>query len=280
MSPSFDILTVSKKQPSKTTGAFIIQNLVTKAGKMSDVIAQMKDHLWDTPGQYRKWGFSIYRTYYGKESDEHWQSLLYSLRHQTKLAFGRYEDEETNQDDRRTVQELFHLDVREDASVLDGLDVRGLRAFCKAENFKATKVIMRANGERRVSTRPPEDHAMADFLFNFVLLADEAVLRDLEKGEYIVKAVSLLWDGDSGWGWMRIPTGYLLDLWILLMWKNDRPERCLLFRGSEEDLESHIWAGDRVLHWTGQCSEIRQRQRAAHSLGADQSLLQLPTLLP
>jgi len=102
--------------------------------------------------------------------------------------------------------------------------------------------------------------ALSDFLFNFVLLADEAVLKDVERGEYVVKAVSLLWDDDLGWGWMRIPTGYLLELWNFLMWNNDRTEGCLYFDKSEEDLENHIWIGDMAIHRTGKCSEIR-RQR-------------------
>ncbi|KAM0227736.1 hypothetical protein ACHAPO_011304 [Fusarium lateritium] len=240
---------------------------------MSDVINQMIDYVWGIPRgtkvepggrknpdnhqHYRKWGFTIYRTYYGKKSDENWQSLLYSLRHQTKLAFGTYEDdEETDEDDRRKIQELFHLDTREDPLVLDGLDVRGLREFCNAEKLKETEVIQRGNMKLRVSTRPREGQAMADFLFNFVLLADEAILKDIERGEFVVKAVSLLWHNDSGWGWMRIPTGYLLDLWMFLMWHDDRTEYCFDFRGSEENLENHIW-WDTQVDGTGECSEIR-----------------------
>ncbi|KAI8664676.1 hypothetical protein NCS56_00901300 [Fusarium sp. Ph1] len=90
---------------------------------MPDVIEQMIRQVWRTPRgtklgpngrknpdnfhYYRKWGFTIYRTYYGKESEEHWQALLHALRHQTKLAFGAFEDDEdTDQDDRRQVREL------------------------------------------------------------------------------------------------------------------------------------------------------------------------------
>ncbi|KAH7191801.1 uncharacterized protein B0J16DRAFT_393829 [Fusarium flagelliforme] len=244
---------------------------------MSNVIEEMIDYVWGFPPgtklqpggrknpdnyqHYRKWGFPIYRTYYSKESDEHWQSLLYSLRHQTKLAFGAYEDgEEIDQDDRRRLQELFHLDVHEDPSALKGLDVRGLREFCKAEMFKETEVIERANMKMRVSTRPYEGQAMTDYLFDFVLVADEAVLKDIERGEYVVKAVSLLWDGDLGWGWMRIPTGYLLELWNFLMWNSISTENSLHFDRPEEDLENHIWIGDMATDGTGKCSEIRRRR--------------------
>ncbi|KAM0187474.1 hypothetical protein ACHAPQ_011871 [Fusarium lateritium] len=241
---------------------------------MSGVIEQMIDHVWRFPRgiklepggrknpdnyqHFRKWGFPIFRTYYGEESDEHWQSLLYSLRHQTKLAFGTYEDdEETDQDDRRELQELFHLDVRQDPSVLDGLDVRGLRLFCNAELLKETQDVEEGHHRLRVSTRPRENQAMADYLFGFVLLADKTVLKDIERGEFVVKAVSLHWDGNTGWGWVRTPTGYLLDLWTYLMWHDDRLERCLYFHGSEEDLADQVWPGEMALRSTGSCSEIR-----------------------
>ncbi|RGP69881.1 hypothetical protein FLONG3_7636 [Fusarium longipes] len=208
---------------------------------------------------YRKWGFTIYRTYYGKESDKHWQTLLYSLRHQTKLAFGTYEDdEEINEDDRRQVRDLFHLEVCEDPLQLDGLDIPGLRKFYNTEKENATEVIEEGFHHTLQGIKTPrESRAMADYLFDFVLLADESILKDIERGEFVVKAVSLLWEGDSGWGWMRIPTGYLLDLWTFLMCNNDRTERCLRFHGSEEDLAHHIWAGDTALDYTGDCSEVR-----------------------
>jgi hypothetical protein len=241
---------------------------------MSGVIEQMIDEVWcfprgtkvepggrknpDNHQHYRKWGFTIYRTYYGKESDKHWQSLLYSLRHQTKLAFGTFEDDmDTDQDDRRQVQELFQLEVRDDSSLLDGLDVRGLREFCNAELLKETQEVEKGHHRLRVTTRPRENQAMADYLFGFVLLADEAVLKDLARGEYIVKAVSLQWNGNTGWGWVRIPTGYLLELWTYLMWHDDRLDRCLSFYGSEEDLADQVWPGDMALYCTGSCSEIR-----------------------
>ncbi|KAF5602853.1 uncharacterized protein FSUBG_7493 [Fusarium subglutinans] len=244
---------------------------------MSEIIEETMDQIWQIrrgtklePGgrknpdnfhHYRRWGFNIYRTYYGKESDKHWQSLLYSLRHQTKLAFGGFEDdEEVDQDDRRRVQELFHLDVREDPARLDGLDVRGLREFCNAEKLKETELVEKGNRKLRVSTRPDESRAMADYLFSYILVADEAVLKDIENGEFIVKAISLSWDGHSGYGWVRIPTGYLLELWTFLMWNKYRTEFCISFRGSEEDLANSVWPGDVGLDGTGRCSEIRRRR--------------------
>ncbi|KAL4724401.1 hypothetical protein ACLX1H_009015 [Fusarium chlamydosporum] len=239
---------------------------------MSGVIEQMIEYAWAPPPRirlkpgarkdpkynryYRKWGFTIYRTYYSKESDEYWQSLLYSLRHQTKLAFGRYDDEETDQDDRRQVQKLFYLEVCEDPIRLGGLDVYGLREFLKAESRKENKPTKR--GELSVITTPDENQGMADYLFDHVLLADETVLKDIERGISIVKAVSLSWDGHTGgYGWVRIPTGYLLDLWTYLMWNDDRLEIALRYNGSEEDLAQQVWPGDMALDYTGKYSEIR-----------------------
>jgi hypothetical protein len=89
---------------------------------------------------------------------------------------------------------------------------------------------------------------MTDNIYDIVLLADEKVLKDIAKGEFLVKAVSLLWtDGDDSWGWMRVPTGYLLDLWYHLYFFSDYTYRALSFRGTEEDLDDYVWSGDVAL---------------------------------
>ncbi|KAI1056072.1 hypothetical protein LB507_001492 [Fusarium sp. FIESC RH6] len=211
-----------------------------------------------------KWGFTIYRAYYGEESEEAWRMLLYSLRHQTKLAFGAYAEgadteHDVNSNDIQRLKDLFSLEVREDLC-LEGLDVRGLREFCKAELSKEIETIETPNRRRFKTTRPRETQGMADWEFDYVLLADEAVLKDVARGEFIVKAVSFKWkDGefDSTWGWMRIPTGYLLELWHHLMLNDLRTEHALSFEGDEEELENLIWAGDMSCDMTGLYSEIR-----------------------
>ncbi|KAH7195299.1 hypothetical protein DER44DRAFT_536504 [Fusarium oxysporum] len=190
---------------------------------------------------YRQWGFTIYRTYYGVGSDKSWDMLLDALRRQTRLAFGHYDDEkDISQDNIQRLKELFYIDAREDPSLLDGLDVRGIRQFCKQE-------------------KPDDDRVMANRLYHFALLADESVLKDVSEREFVVKAVSLKWSsGHLGWGWMRIPTSYLLDLWLLLMLNRHRTEGVLFFKGPEEDLEDYVWPGDLALDYTGCCSEVRQ----------------------
>ncbi|RFN43181.1 hypothetical protein FIE12Z_12583 [Fusarium flagelliforme] len=164
---------------------------------------------------YRHWGYPIYRTYYGPGSDESWNELLHSLKQQTRLGLGAFEEED--QEDVQKLKDLFHLNSYEDPTTLEGLDVKGLRQFCNYYQFG-------------IST------AFADCLFHFVLMADKSVLEDIKKGTFVVKAVSLLWDGHPGWGF--------------------NTESALHFFGPEEDLDTYIWAGDLANEETGRCSEI------------------------
>jgi hypothetical protein len=92
---------------------------------------------------------------------------------------------------------------------------------------------------------------------HFVLLADKSVLEDIEKGLFVVKAaVSLLWDEYPGWGWARLLTGYLIELWQQLLIYRYKSESALHFFGPEEDLDDYIWAWDLANEETGRCSEI------------------------
>ena len=183
----------------------------------------------------RPWGYPIYRTYYGPGSDESWNELLHSLKQQTRLGLGAFEEED--QDDVQKLKELFHLNSYEDPATLEGLDVRGLRQFCKNHQFG-------------IST------AFSDCLFHFVLMADKSVLEDIKKGIFVVKAVSLSWDRQPGWGWVRLPTGYLIELWQQLLRYRTDTENALHFHGREEDLDTYIWAGDLANDETGRCSQI------------------------
>ena len=101
--------------------------------------------------------------------------LLYALRHQTRLAFRYYDGrEDANQRDVDILKNLFYLNAHADPSLLDRLNIQGIRKFCQHENADDNQVIL-------------------DTLHNYVLLADELVLKDVFKREFIVKAVSLNW---------------------------------------------------------------------------------------
>ncbi|KAM0548843.1 hypothetical protein ACHAPJ_009699 [Fusarium lateritium] len=193
---------------------------------------------------YRQWGFTIYRTYYGPDSNRYWNMLLGALKQQTRLALGFYENnkhvkEDIDQSDVQRLKDLFCLNVREDASVLDGVDVQGIREFCQNEESDT-------------------DRSMADPLFHFVLLADEMVFKDIIQGEFVVKAVALNWEeGRTGCGWMRIPTGYLLQLWQTLMQLTYDTYKALPFEGPEQDLAAYVWPGELSIMCTGKASEVR-----------------------
>ncbi|KAL5586793.1 hypothetical protein FOBRF1_016663 [Fusarium oxysporum] len=210
---------------------------------------------------YGYWGYIIYRIHYSLESDKQWDTLLDALKKQTMLAVGYYQDEpfedelmhqradflpkawyyksqKEYSDDVKRIKDLFYLDICQDL-LLDGLGVYEIREVCLRD-------------------RPEEEEAMAGRLFNFVLLADKAVFEAMERGEFVVKAISYDWrDGWNNWGWMRIPTGYLLALWQSLMGKDDNYHTVLSFNGPEEDLEEYIWRGGWNADPTNKCSEIR-----------------------
>ncbi|KAF4943599.1 hypothetical protein FGADI_13304 [Fusarium gaditjirri] len=211
---------------------------------------------------YGRWGYTIYRTHYSPETDKQWDTLLDALKRQTMLAVVYYQDvpfedelmhqrddfspkawyyknQQEYSDDIKRTKDLFSLDVREDPS-LNGLGVHEIREVCLRD-------------------RPEEQEAMAGRRFNLVLLADKAVFEAIERGEFVIKAVSYDWeDGWNNWGWMRIPTGYLLELWHSLERKDDNYHTVLSFKGPEEDLEEYIWPGSWGTDPTSKCSEIRK----------------------
>lgn len=223
---------------------------------MKPLIQELIEHVWETPRgterqhqsrmhpdnpqYYHHWGFTVYRTHYSPDSDTPWNMLLDCLKQQTILAFGYFEGKkDVDQSNVQLLKSLFHLDARDDQSLLEGLDIKGVRELCR---------------EAGLRTEP----AMADCLYDFVLVADESVLRDIANGESVVKAMSLSWsEGFSGWGWMRIPTSYLLDLWMLLSRHSFGTESVLRFKGPEKDLDTYVWPGDVSLPGTGRFSEVR-----------------------
>ncbi|KAK2678684.1 hypothetical protein RAB80_007424 [Fusarium oxysporum f. sp. vasinfectum] len=247
---------------------------------MAEYIQDMADNCQYCPTRYRggrknpdnvyysrKWGYTVYRTYYNKESDEAWEMLLYSLEHQTKLALGGFGEEGVDEDDVHVdpdniqrLKNFLTIEGREDPSQFEGLDAQGIRDFWNAEELKLEQNVVQIPGQRhRLTSRPDEILAMADWVHRFVLLADEATLKDIANGEFIVKAVSLQLPAGNSWpgAWMRIPTGYLLDLWFVLCDWSSSTEKALRFRGSEEELHSWIWPGDDNRSGTGEYSEIR-----------------------
>ncbi|GKU21989.1 unnamed protein product [Fusarium langsethiae] len=212
---------------------------------------------------FRNWGFTIYRTYYGPESDEPWNTLLQALTQQSRLALGYHEIDRIREKDWRwtrgygkdeavylgrieIMKRLFRLFPREDPSRLAGLDVAGIRKLCLEEGEQAE------SEKNMVGTR-----------LKFVLVADEAVLKDIANDIFVVKTVGYDWDPQQhsySWGWMRLATGDLLEFWEMILMADEidiSKYRDIYFEGSEEDLEKHVWTGAASFLPLGDCSRVQ-----------------------
>ncbi|KLO83408.1 hypothetical protein CEK26_002013 [Fusarium fujikuroi] len=208
---------------------------------------------------YKNWGFAIYRTYYGAESDTPWKTLLEVLKQQTLLSVGYYENEHIWKRDWKwymgpwkdkakyvasldTFKSLFRLLPKEDPLLLKDLDIKDLRDICQKEH-------------------PEAEERMAGASFCFVLVADKAVLDGIARNEFLVKALGYDWEGhieDGGWGWVRLETGRLLELWeaLLLSQLMDNSKYYSLgFEGPERDLETYLWNGDIFIPPLCDCSK-------------------------
>jgi hypothetical protein len=208
---------------------------------------------------YHNWGFTVYRTHYDPDSDKHWETLIDAMTRQTYLALGYHEAERIFQNDRKQMwglyankseyvddinqlKKLFRLPVREDSSLLDGLDTTQIRELCREELPEARKNIEGAKS-------------------CFVFVADESVLRDIARGVFVIKVVGYDWDEDrAGQGWMRIPTGDVLSLWETLLlydYMGSDVYEEIDYRWFGEELEKYTWPGDASIYPTGGCSEAR-----------------------
>ncbi|KAM6505195.1 hypothetical protein FSOLCH5_015114 [Fusarium solani] len=154
--------------------------------------------------QPANWGFTIYRTYYGPSSDDNWNKLLAATKRHAEEELMTYDDHEAAE----KLKPLFRLDARSDPSLLSGLD---RQALCQ--------IYKEGKGGKPMPSK-------SGFVF---LLADEDVLNQVGEGTFIVKAVDAeetpreeipLREGDEPpyWGWMRMETRQLLELWGELEW--------------------------------------------------------------
>lgn len=174
------------------------------------------------------WGFTIYRTYYGPSSDDNWNKMLVATKKHAEEELMTYDDDEENE----KLKELFRLDARSDPSLLSGLD---RKALCQTYH------------EGKGGKPMPQNEG---FVF---LLADEEVLNQVGEGTFIVKAVDaeetpreeipLREDDDEPtyWGWMRMETRQLLELWGELEWF--RGFDCMAWTVHQADLDEQVWEG-------------------------------------
>ncbi|KAJ4244846.1 hypothetical protein NW757_010227 [Fusarium falciforme] len=70
----------------------------------------------------KNWGFAVYRTYYGPSSDENWDKLLTTAKREAMEEVIKWGDDEAGE----KLKRRFRLDARSGASLLSGVDRRGL----------------------------------------------------------------------------------------------------------------------------------------------------------
>lgn len=160
-----------------------------------------------------KWGFTIYRTAYGSESERYWQAIVNDLQEQVSVEI----DERTDGEPDTQAQEilsLFRLDAQSDEQRLPGLTMQQMRDhFLEASNTQDRRPMNTFN--------PP---MLGNHLF---LLVDEEVISAAASGQpegkpLWVKCVDADYRAENYvprnprvrqtyFGWMKMTTRSLVD---------------------------------------------------------------------
>ncbi|KAM6525191.1 Hypothetical protein NCS54_00812900 [Fusarium falciforme] len=179
----------------------------------------------------KNWGFTVYRTYYGPSNDENWDKLLTTAKREAMEEAMKWSDDESGE----KLKPLFRLDARSDASLLSGVDRRGL-------------IQMYNNG---VGGPPMPTRGPRVFLYT-----DEEILNQVSQGTFNLKAVDAEEEpredippeeGDEFfgqpryWGCMKIETRQVLELLGGLEWSHT--ECVIMWTENQADLDEQVWDG-------------------------------------
>lgn len=171
-----------------------------------------------TEDLYDRWGFTIYRTAYGGETNIYWEALLQTLHTNVLVAITQYHEDEPDEREANAVElllELLRLDNRSDPA-LDGKSLDELRDAYHREPFGWLK---RQPGAIEGPPNP-----------SVFLVADADVLKSVEAGTYVFKCVDMDFFQRSHvqsprvpqdyYGWMLMSPIAVLPLWQRL-WRSD-----------------------------------------------------------
>ncbi|KAG8677552.1 hypothetical protein FPOAC1_003575 [Fusarium poae] len=175
-----------------------------------------------------RWGFTIYRTYYGPGSDENWKTLLAKAKEETFKEL----DEFDHGGIAAKIKPIFQLDARSDPIILDGLS---LGELCKVYNDN-------------VGGDPMPRYESPVFL-----VADKHVLNQIGEGNLIVKSVDADYPPQEEiplrtsteakwWGWGRMELRQIPWLWKTLRGENSR--YCFPWTVHQAELDNTIWEED------------------------------------
>lgn len=163
---------------------------------------------------YDNWGFTIYRTSYGGNTDLYCESLLQTIKINVRLAITTHASRSREPGDREVgaamlMVELFRLDDRSDIA-LEGKSLDGIRDKYPEQRFSWSK-------------RRPGDTAGPPYPCVF-LVADAEVLKDIGLGNYVFKCVDMdFFQRDYRHNW-RVPQSYygwmlMGPLGVLPLWQ-------------------------------------------------------------
>jgi hypothetical protein len=150
------------------------------------------------------WGFTIYRTYYGPGSDLQWSALLQKITDGVEQGLTELDEADENPEAVSKARHQFRLDVRSDATTLEGLTLEELR-----------QLYLDGSGGQPMNTdnRP----------WRLFLWADAQVLQDAEFS--LLKAAAAdydpvaavprnKWSGPQRYfGWITMPPTAVLNLY-------------------------------------------------------------------
>ncbi|KAF9877157.1 hypothetical protein CkaCkLH20_05423 [Colletotrichum karsti] len=156
---------------------------------------------------YQPWGFSIYRTAYGPESEGAWQTLINTIGQQAREDLRLFGETKADEERAARLSSCFHLDLGSDEDALRGADMHRVRRLHR-EVAAESGVWSEENFASR----------------QYFLLADEEVLADVATGDFWVKCVQADYEADRYasrcartpqryFGWMKTTARTLSELW-------------------------------------------------------------------
>lgn len=155
---------------------------------------------FDHDRHYKQWGFVIYRTYYGPESDQQWTMLIKHISTTVLAGLRKYQDQGEDPKAVSILSANFKLDARSDPTALNGLTMDQVsQLYCDEVGGSFL--------EMRDSLIP--DHRI-------LLLADEEVLNNVDTGVVRVVQAAPIEDADPEchYQWMRLWVGLLIQFWV------------------------------------------------------------------
>jgi hypothetical protein len=152
----------------------------------------------DHDKHYKPWGFTLYRTCYGPESNQQWDLLINNISTAVLARLMTCRDQGDDPKNFSIITENFKLDTRSDPNTLDGLTIEAVSQHYHDEVDKPMQM----------TTSLTPDHKI-------FLLADEETLQNLDSGVLkVVQAAPSGNDPECYFQWMRLDSKFLIDFWV------------------------------------------------------------------